>query len=217
MPFKIIVSAIILACLATTFSASAQHTTHYNLVKLFHNDKLETRPATQTHVLDSSKKQAISTMGVVWLKDVSFKDGAIDVDLRGKDVFLKSFLGIAFRAKDTAAYDVIYFRPFRFHSTDTPTRKWSVQYMAMPDFDYSRLRKEHPGVYENAVNPAPNATDWFHVTIVVNGEWITVYVNHSKTESLKVKSLNGTGTGKIGLWTSDLNGDFADLAIKNTP
>jgi hypothetical protein len=214
MSFKTIITAII-ACFVIAFSANGQHIKHYNLVKLQQDGKLETSPATQTHKLYSSKKQAISTMGVIWLKGVSFKDGTIDVDLRGKDVFLRSFLGIAFRAKDTSSYDVIYFRPFRFHSADTPTRKWSVQYMAMPDYDYSRLRKEHPGVYENAVNPVPNATDWFHATIVVKGEWITVYVNHSKTESLKVKSLKGTSGGKIGLWTSDLNGDFADLAIKD--
>ena len=57
-------------------------------------------------------------------------------------------------------------------------------------------------VYENAVDPVPLATDWFHVTIVVKGEWVTVYVNHSVKESLKVKLLNNRTNGNIGLWTS---------------
>jgi len=217
MSTKANITAAVLSCFTIALSASGQQTRHYNLVKLLQEGKLKTTAATQTRVLDSSEKQAISTMGIVWLKDVTFKNGTIDVDLRGKDVFLKSFLGIAFHARDTSNYDVIYFRPFRFHSADIPTRKWSVQYMAMPGYDYSRLRKEHPGVYENQVNPVPGATDWFHATIVIKDEWITVYVNHSKTESLKIKSLNDIKAGAIGLWTSDLGEDFANLVIKNSP
>jgi hypothetical protein len=217
MSRKTILTVFILSFSVCIFTANGQRTKHYNLVKLLQENKLVTNPNQHTQVLDSSRKQAISTTGVVWLKDVNLKDGVIDVDLRGKDVFLKSFLGIAFHAKDTTNYDVIYFRPFRFRSTDTPTRKWSVQYMGVPGYDYDKLRKEHPGVYENEVNPVPLATDWFHATIVLKGEWITVYVNHSKTESLKVKGLNDNTSGSIGLWTSsELSEDFANLSIKES-
>ncbi|HXL56395.1 MAG TPA: hypothetical protein VN958_09070, partial [Chitinophagaceae bacterium] len=151
--------------------------------------------------------------GIVWLKDVSFSKGTIEIDLRGKDVFLQSFLGIAFHGIDTTTYDVVYFRPFNFKHTDTLRRKWSVQYMSMPDYDYDRLRKEHPLVYENAVTPVPDADDWFHATIVISDEWATVYVNHSATASLKVKLLNNRSSGMIGLWTSGLSEDFADLTL----
>jgi len=197
--------------------AHSQHITHYNLVHLLRKNKLDTSAGPQTHVLKDGGKEGISTMGIVWLQGVNFKEGTIDVDLRGKDVFLQSFLGIAFHAKDTAAYELVYFRPFRFRSTDTPTRKWSVQYTSLPKFDYTVLRKEHPGIYENAVNPAPEATDWFHATIVVKGDWITVYVNHSATASLKVRKLNDFTDGMVGLWNSAgaLSGDFANLTIKN--
>ena len=196
-------------------AVQGQRVSRYNLVKLLREDKLDTTAGPQTHAL-AGIKRAISTEGIVWLKGVNFKEGRIDVDLRGKDVFLKSFLGIAFHAKDTSAYELIYFRPFRFRSTDTPTRKWSVQYMSMPGYDYERLRKEHPGVYENDVNPAPQPNDWFHATIVIKGDWITVYVNHSTKPSLKVQKLNDFTDGKIGLWSSAgaLSGDFANLTIR---
>src|ERR1700733_3917278 len=175
---------------AVACSAAAQTTKNYNLVRLLKTNKLRIDTSNHAQVIDVPGKHAITLKNIAWLKDVSLKDGTIDVDLRGKDVFLQSFLGIAFHATDTVHYDVIYFRPFRFHSADTPTRKWSVQYMGMPDHDYDTLRKAHPGVYENYINPVPAATDWFHATIVLKGDWITVYVNHSTVPSLKIQSLN---------------------------
>jgi hypothetical protein len=215
MSLKPTTSLLFIFSVFVMLSANAQKVKKYDLVKLLKANKLDTAAGPQTHVLDDAQKHAISTMGTVWLKDVNFKEGTIDIDLRGRDVFLKSFLGIAFHAKDTAIYDAKYFRPFRFHSTDTPTRKWSVQYVSLPDFDYDKLRKAQPDISENEVNPIPEASNWFHATIVVKGEWITVYVNRSATPSLKVKKLNDFTDGKIGLWSSKgaLSGDFANLKI----
>jgi hypothetical protein len=215
MLFKKAISSLILFFSGCILIANAQQVTCYNLVDLLHQNNLDTGLNQQTHVTDSTQKQAISTKGVVWLKGVTFKDGTIDVDLRGKDVLLQSFLGIAFHAKNNKTYDLVYFRPFRFHSTDIPTRKWSVQYMSLPDYDYTVLRKDHPGVYENNITPAPQATDWFHATIVIKGDWITVFVNHSTTASLKVKKLTDVSIGMIGLWSSTgaLSSDFADLTV----
>src|SRR6185437_4354239 len=129
----------VLLLLMAALSAEGQKTRHYNLVRLFRENKLESAPNVETHVLGAAGKQAITTTGVLWLKGVTFNEGTIDVDLRGKNVFLKSFLGIAFLGKDTSTYEIVYFRPFRFHHADLPTRKWSVQYMSMPDFDYDKL------------------------------------------------------------------------------
>lgn len=203
----------IICCVASVLQAHSQQITRYNLVELLKENRLDTLASHQAQLLGGSTKQAISAIGIVWLKDVNFKDGIIDVDLRGKDVFLKSFLGIIFHAKDTTNYDLIYFRPFRFRSTDTPTRKWSVQYVCMPRYDWKTLRESHPRVYENEVNPVPRPDDWFHATITVKKGAITVYVNHSTIPSLKVRSLNNIAAGKIGLWADGLSGDFAGLAI----
>ena len=206
--------AFILFLCGCIFTANAQRSIHYDLQQLLKENKLETTPDQQTQALNDPQKHAISTKGtIVWLKDVSFKEGTIDIDLRGKDVFVRSFLGIAFHGIDTNIYDAIYFRPFNFRHPDTLRHRWSVQYVSIPEYNYDVLRKDHPLTYENAVNPVPLATEWFHATIMIKDGYITVYVNHSPKESLKVKLLNDRSDGKIGLWNDWLPGDFANLVI----
>jgi len=220
-PYKKIIimikqTSLLLVFLAFIFHVSAQKTRHYNLVQLLTENKLDTTK-TEMHILnDNNYKQAISLKGTAWLKDVSFTKGTIEVDLRGKNVFLQSFLGIAFHSVNDSIYDVVYFRPFNFKHEDTLRRKWSVQYMSMPGYDYDKLRKEHPLVYENAVTPVPGPDDWFHATIIISDDSAAVYVNHSSTASLKVHLLNNRSDGKIGLWsyTPGVSGDFANLIIK---
>ena len=85
--------------------------------------------------------------------------------------------------------------------------------MVVPDFLFDKLRKEQPQVYENKVTPVPKADEWFHASIVVKGDKITVFVNHSLTPSLEVNKLNKVYDGKIGLWDDELSGDFANLVI----
>jgi len=157
----------------------------------------------------------VTAVGIVLLKNVTFSTGTIDVDIRGRDVFQHSFVGIAFHARDTITYDCVYFRPFNFQSTDTLRRKHMVQYISQPDYPWERLRKEHPLVYENGVTPSLQPSDWLHAHIVVDKSEITVYVNHSAVPSLKVKNLNTSGNGSVGLWAYDLGGDFANLNIKS--
>src|SRR5687768_8346883 len=52
--------------------------------------------------------------GVAWLVGSDFKEGTIEVDLRGKNKPGQSFVGIAFRGVDDTTYDAVYFRPFNF-------------------------------------------------------------------------------------------------------
>ncbi len=191
-----------------------QLTHQYNLIELVAQNKLETTCGPQ-QIKPENTNESLSVTGIVWLKDVDFKTGKIDIDLRGRNVFLQSFMGIAFHAKDTTRYDVVYFCPFRFHDSSDITRKYSVKYMSVPDYSYVKLRKEHPQVYENEVSPAPQADEWFHTTIVVKKHWVKVYINHAPTASLKVKRLPTLDTGKIGLWSyqKTLSSDFANLAI----
>jgi hypothetical protein len=209
---RILIIAILFSVFC--FDSNAQKTARYNLAELLNKNQLITDSSNHAQILgDNNYKNAISTQKIVWLKNVSFKDGTIDIDLRGKDVFLQSFLGIAFHATDSNHYELVYFRPFNFRHADTSRRKWSVQYMVVPEFLYDKLRKEHPLVYENAVTPVPQADEWFHATIIIKDDWITVFVNHSSMPSLQVKKLNNVYDGKIGLWDDELSGDFANLSI----
>ena len=152
--------------------------------------------------------------GVAWIKGKAFAQGAIEFNLRGKDVLQRSFVGIAFHGVNDTTYEVIYFRPFNFQSPDTLRKKHTVQYISEPDYPWDRLRKEHPLVYESTVIPMPLAAGWFHAHIVVEKDEIVVYVNHSKVPSLKVKKLNNRNDGMIGLWNDALKGDFANLEIR---
>jgi len=191
----------------------AQQTTRYNLAELLKDNKFTVPPHQKIVPLSIDTSQGVSVTGIVWLKGVNFSTGSIDVDIRGKDVLQQSFVGITFHGIDTVTHDEIYFRPFNFQSTDTLRRKHMLQYHSEPDYPWDRLRKEHPLVYESGVIAAPMPNDWFHAHIVVSTDDITVYVNHSATASLKVKKLNSRNDGLIGLWSSALSGDFANLVI----
>jgi hypothetical protein len=201
--------------ICTCLYTSAQQTTSYNLAHLLKKDQLITDTSNHvTNLNDHVFANAISLQKIVWLKNVSFKEGTIDIDLRGKDIFLQSFLGIAFHASDNNHYELVYFRPFNFQYPDTARRRWSLQYMVMPDYPYNKLRQEHPLVYENSITPPPKPGEWFHARIVIKNDSIKVYVNHSSTPSLKVKKIGTAVNGMVGLWDDELSGDFANLIIK---
>ena len=206
----ILAIAFELLCFAT---ASSQERT-FDLQQLLKEKKLVTHGQNVVPITDSGKK-AISQSGIIWLKDVNFSEGTIEVDLRGKDVMQRSFIGIVFHGVDTVTHDVIYFRPFNFLSTDPVRKIHAVQYVAHPDFPWHKLREEKNGIYEKAVSPAPSPKDWFHARIVVKGSEINVFVNNSSTPSLTVNKLNSRSSGKIGIWNEGLEGDFANLVLKN--
>lgn len=208
---KLLFSAVLFLLLASGSLVSRAQ--KINLVERAKSNRLITFPHSDVSVIKESDN-GISGNGVIWLKDFTFSTGTIDVDLRGKDVFQQSFLGIAFHGVDTVTFDAIYFRPFNFQSPDTLRKKHTVQYISEPDFGWEKLRNEHPLVYENAVNPFPMAKDWFHARIVVDNDFITVYVNHSAKACLKVKKLNTRTDGLLGLWSFGLDGGYANLVIK---
>jgi hypothetical protein len=187
-----------------------------NLQQLLKENKFNVVATSAVPLTDGDKK-GITTDGNLWLKGVTFSQGTIDVDIRGRDVMQRSFLGIAFHAVDTGRYDLVYFRPFNFQSKDSIRRIHAVQYTYEPDFPWHKLREERNGIYEKAVNPAPLGKDWFHATIVVEGKTVTVYVNHSKTPSLVVEKLSDNTSGMIALHAGRgfLPGDFANLVIKH--
>lgn len=208
-------NVIIILCsifVLTATSLTAQKTTSHDLQQLLKEKQLM---AYKGHVvsLTDGEKKGVSMTGLAYLKDVTFSTGRIDVDLRGKDIFQKSFIGIAFHGIDTLTTDIVYFRPFNFRSTDPVRKIHAVQYVSEPEFPWHKLREEKNGVYEKAVDPAPAASDWFHATIVIDETQIRVYVNNAVDPSLTVKKLNSRRDGKIGLWNNGLEGDFANLTI----
>jgi hypothetical protein len=208
--------ALVMAATATT--ATAQEVNRYALPELLKDKRLVNMTGIPVLSLNDQARKGVSVRGgIVWLKGVHFTEGTLEVDLRGKDAFLNSFLGLAFHGIDTTRHEIVYFRPFNFRYPDTARRRWSVQYVSMPDNSWPTLRKSHPLVYENAVNPIPDPADWFHATIVVSHGWISVFVNHASTPSLQVQELKPPEGDMLGLWSDGLSEDFANLQIIPLP
>lgn len=161
---------------------------------------------------------ADSGEGPSYIEGIELGNGTIDVDLRGRDLQGQSFLGIAFHGVDSATYEAIYFRPFNFRIADSTRHAHGVQYVAQPANPWQKLRTEHPGVYEQPVNPAPDPNGWFHARIVVAGPKVSVFVGDATTPSLVVTRLSDRGKGLVGLWVGNgSGGDFANLVIKGAP
>jgi hypothetical protein len=204
---KLIIIAVLLVLARFGFTQS------FDLQKLLKENKFVTSKGKIIPLADN-KKSGVSMQGIAWIKDKSFSTGVIEVDLRGKDIFQQSFLGIAFHGVDTITYDLVYFRPFNFRAEDPIRKIHAVQYVSQPEWDWKRLRDERNGIYEKAIDPAPAATDWVHARIEVGDKQIKVFVNGAKNPSLVVDKLNDRRDGMIGLWNQGENGDFANLIIK---
>ncbi|MPZ16384.1 MAG: hypothetical protein GEV06_00505 [Luteitalea sp.] len=68
--------------------------------------------------------------GVAWWPDLVLGDGTIEIDIRGRDIMARSFVGVAFHGVDEETYDAVYFRPFNFKAPDPVRRSHGVQYIA---------------------------------------------------------------------------------------
>ena len=152
--------------------------------------------------------------GVAWINGQVFGEGTIEVDIRGKDAFQQSFVGIAFHGVDDSSFEAVYFRPFNFRSSDPARVLHAVQYVAPPVYDWSKLRQEHPNVYEKPVSPAPDPNDWFHIRIVVGADSVRVFVNEATVPSIQVAPIVHRAGRKIGYWVGNgSSGDWKNLHI----
>lgn len=160
-----------------------------------------------------ARVSAGGAFGVVWLDDVSFSIGTIEVDLRGRDVQGQSFLGLAFDG-DGSAYETLYVRPFNFRTDDPARRIHAVQYESMPAYPWSRLRSEFPEVYENPVDPAPDPDGWVRLRLLIEPTQVQAFVGDGAEPDLTVPRLSLGGGGRLGLWVGTLSGgDFANLRL----
>lgn len=152
--------------------------------------------------------------GIVWIPCKDFKNGIIQIKMRGKDVFQRSFIGIAFHGADDTNYDAVYCRPFNFFAKDSVRRIHAVQYISHPDFTWEKLRKERNAIFEKEIINPPNPNDWFTLKLVIENTTVKAYINDAEQPSLIVEKLNNRTSGKIGLFTGDSSGgDFKNIQI----
>jgi hypothetical protein len=152
------------------------------------------------------------------VKDVSFRDGVIEVDLAGQPAAgagegARGFIGIAFRLQSDGRYEYIYLRPTNGRADDQVRRNHSTQYSAYPDFDFARSRKEAPEKYESYVDLQPGV--WTKYKIEVDGPKARLYVNGAEQPCLIVNDMRlEPRAGSVALWVGPgTEGYFANLKV----
>ena len=157
-----------------------------------------------------------SANGIVGLAlpaGLSFATGIIEIDLKGKNVRQRSFLGVAFNVADEKTFEAVYFRPFNFRAEE-PMRSRAVQYVAWPVNTWEHLRKNTPGRFEDSVNPVPDPDGWFHAKIEVTEGEVRVFVNEANEPSLVVRRLAMGGNSRpAGLFVDSAEGIYANFKI----
>jgi hypothetical protein len=165
-----------------------------------------------------AKPDALNATSYAVVKDASFRDGVIEVDLAGQpaagaDSGARGFIGIAFRLQADGRYEYIYLRPTNGRADDQVRRNHSTQYSSHPDFDFARARKEAPEKYESYVDLQPGV--WTKYKIEVNGRSARLYVNGAEQPCLIVNDLKlEPRQGRVALWVGPgTEGYFSNLKI----
>jgi len=214
---RILVSGVLISCAVGAAQALQSGTVRIDLAERLAAAKLRVVNREVTKLQGSPDGIHVSERagnGVIWIEGTDFGQGTIEVDIRGRDVFQQSFVGIAFHGQDDNTYESVYLRPFNFRSDDPVRHQHAVQYMASPDYDWPRLRKEFPEEFENPVDGSLEPKGWVPLRVVVKGQTIQIYVGAVKSPTLEVRKLGRHDRGLIGLWTGNgSDGDFANLRI----
>ena len=174
-------------------------------LKLFLNDSV-------TYLRVSENKKD----GIVWLPLKQFENGTIEIEMRGKDVFQRSFIGIAFHGLNDSVYDAVYCRPFNFFAKDSVRRIHAIQYISHPGFTWEKLRNERNAFYEKQIIHPPDPNGWFILKLVINDTIVEAFINDDELPSLIIQKLNSWHSGKIGIFTADSSGgDFKKIKLSD--
>src|SRR5215813_3594862 len=152
------------------------------------------------------------------VKDASFRDGTIEVELAGQPAAgaaaaARGFIGIAFRIQADGRYEYIYLRPTNGRADDQVRRNHSTQYSSNPDFDFAKSRQEAPEKYESYVDLQPGV--WTKLKIEVEGRKARLYVHGAEQPGLIVNDLRlDAPEGGVALWVGPgTEGYFSNLKI----
>ncbi len=152
--------------------------------------------------------------GAIWIPDSHFTEGAIDIEIRGRDVLQQSFPGIAFHGAGENSYEVAYLRPFNFRAEDPERHRHAIQYASLPDFDWPLLREKFPNEFERAVDASVAPTDWVNLHVEIRGQNIRIRAGAATNTVMEVRKLGTLTDGMIGLWVgNNSDGDFRNLRI----
>lgn len=156
---------------------------------------------------------------LAFLKGAQIQDGTIECDIALKittspGVHMPGFVGVAFRARpDGSHYELFYLRPGNARSEDQAMRNHSVQYVSIPEFDWYKLRREWPWLYESYAVLEPE--HWSHIKIDVHGRVAKLFIDGSENPNLVVNGLKGEDLrGGVALWAyAGEQAYFANLKV----
>jgi len=204
----------LLAGIAALSACSRGQTTLTGFGKGGHTLRVVNRTASRIDDRNGVRLSGASGNGVAWVEGTALQSGTIEVEVRGREFMGQSFVGVAFHRKDDNTYEAVYLRPFNFHASDPARKQHAVQYIALPEFDFDRLRKESPEEFENPVDPSIGSSDWVTLRVVVRGPTVQIYVGAVSAAALEVRKLGQLYGGQVGLWVgNESGGDFANLVV----
>lgn len=153
--------------------------------------------------------------GMAILENISFRNGTIQLDIKGENNPGKSFVGIAFNIQNDSTYEAVYFRPFNFESPAKIRREHGIQYVFEPVYSWEKLRTENTGEFEAAFIDPPSPDGWFSISLTVENERVIVKDGDSGKLLMQAKRLSAASSDKIGFWVgNNSKGSFRDLEIQ---
>ena len=207
---------LIAAISAIAFNSSQNK--YYKLADLAEAKKLKAVNRTMVIQNDSLGKYVkvseAKGEGIVWLPTKNFKNGTIQITMRGQDVLQRSFIGLVFHGKSDSIYDAVYCRPFNFFAKDSVRRIHAIQYISHPEFTWKKLRENRNAEFEKEILSPPNPNDWFTLKLIIKDNKVNAFVNNNEKPSLSISKLTKSKSGKIGVFVGDgSGGDFRDITV----
>ncbi|MCC7010419.1 MAG: hypothetical protein IT184_16540 [Acidobacteria bacterium] len=138
---------------------------------------------------------------MAWIEGTNFQHGTIDIELRGKDRRVCSFVGVAFHRADDNTYEAVYVRPYTFRIADLRLKHQTVQYITMPEHERDRRRRDFDAdkwaaVARPVTSVGPN--DWVVLRVVVSTGRLQAYVDDATAPTLEVKRSGQLRGGEVG-------------------
>jgi hypothetical protein len=211
-----------LLLIAVAVSCGAQEISVTDLARLdLRKTQAETASYRGRQALKLTEKPGGDGQLLAIVRNRPFHDGTIDLDLAGAlsktaAESNRGFIGVVFRMQpDESHYECIYIRPTNGRAQDQLRRNHSTQYESLPDWPWSRLRQESPGVYESYADMVEG--EWIHMKIVVHGKEAALYLGDNSQPSLLVHDLKlGDGSGAIALWGGvGTEGYYSNLEVSD--
>jgi hypothetical protein len=138
--------------------------------------------------------------GLAWREGFTFSEGVIEADIAA----LAGHIGIAFWVQDSQQYSAVYFRPQNRPEHPVNGAR-GVQYVALPEYGWERLRREKGGAYENSASlPPPDSGAWFHVRLEVSRTQVRALIDNATEPCLVINDVLTTNTtGSVGFFMGD--------------